>query len=165
MHNFNDAVLFFGFWVEISFLGQFGPKNLNCHLKLKFGTYTSSNMQNSMVMFIFFAFDRKYPFWANSVQNIKILTLSWNLVHTPIRTCRIQWLCSIFFVFEWKYPFWANLFQKIKIVILCWNLVSTLIGTCRIQWWCSFFLFLIWYTLFGQIWSKKSKLLVEAEIW
>ena len=84
----------FGFWVEIPFLGKFGPKSQNSHFKLKFGTYTSSNIQNSMVMFTLFVFDRKYPFWANSVQNIKILTLSWNLVPTLIRTCRIQWRCS-----------------------------------------------------------------------
>ena len=69
-----------------------------------------------------------------------------------------------FLIFEWKYPFWANLVQKIKILTLSWNLVPTLIRTCRIQWWCSFFLFLIWNTLFGQIWPKKSKLSVEAEI-
>ena len=103
------------FWVEIPFLGKFGPKNQNCHFKLKFGTYTNSNMQNSMVMFIFL-------------------------------------------VFAWKYPFWANLVQKIKIVTLSLNLVPTLIRTCRIQWWCSFFWFLSGNTLFGQIWSKKSKL-------
>ena len=71
----------------------------------------------------------------------------------------------MFFVFEWKYSFWGNLVQKIKILILSWNLVPTLIQTCRIQWWYSFILFLIENTIFGQIWSKKSKLSVEAEIW
>ena len=112
----------FCFWVEIPFLGKFGPKNQNCHFKLKFGTYTNSNMQNSMVMFI----------------------LS---------------------VFDWKYPFWANLVQKVKIISLSWNLVPRLIRVCRIQWWYSLFLFLIGNTLVRQIWSKKSKLSVEAEIW
>ena len=43
---------------------------------LKFGTYTNSNMQNSMVMFTFSAFDWKYPFWANLVQNVKIVSLN-----------------------------------------------------------------------------------------
>ena len=111
------AFSFANFWSEILFLGKFGPKSQNYQLKLKFGTYTNSNMQNSMVMFIFFVFDLIYPFWAIFVQNIKILTLSWNLVPTLIRACIIQW-------------------------------------------WCSFFLFLIGNTLFGQIWSKKSKLSV-----
>ena len=113
---------FFCFWLEMPFLGKFGPKNQNCHFKLKFGTYTNSNMQNSIVMFTFS-------------------------------------------VFDWKYPFWANLVQKVKIISWSWNLVPTLIRTCRIQWWCSFFLFLIGNTLFGQIWSKKSKLPVKVEIW
>ena len=157
-------------------------------------------MQNSMMLFTFFVFEWKYPFWANLVQKVKIISWSWNLVARLIWICRIQWCCSLFLflsgntlfgqiwsknqnchfklkfgtysnsnmqnsmvmfilsVFDWKYPFWANLVQKIKIVTLSWNLVPTLIRTCRIQWWCSFFLFLIGNSLFGQIWSKKSKL-------
>ena len=31
------------------FLGKFGPKNQNCQFKLKFGTKTNSNEQNSFV--------------------------------------------------------------------------------------------------------------------
>ena len=96
-------------------------KNQNCHFKLKFGTYTNSNMQNSMVMFI----------------------LS---------------------VFDWKYPFWANLVQKVKIISWSWNLVARLIRICRIQQCCSVFWFLSGNTFFGEIWSKTSKLAVEAKI-
>ena len=73
---------FFGFWVEMPFLG-------------KFGTYTNSNVQNSMVMFIFFVFDRKYPFWANLVQKVKIVSWSWNLVAFIIFQC----CCSLFCFF------------------------------------------------------------------
>ena len=80
---------FLCFWPEIPFLGKFGPKNQNYQFKLKFGTYTNSNMQNSMVMFIFFVFDWKYPFWANLVQKVKIISLSWNLVPTVIQLCRV----------------------------------------------------------------------------
>ena len=54
--------LFPFFWLEIPFLGKFVPKNQNCHFQLKFGTYSNSNMQNSMVMFISFVFDWKCPF-------------------------------------------------------------------------------------------------------
>ena len=142
----------FCFWVEIPFLDKFGPKSQNSHFKLKFGTYTNSNMQNSMAMFIFLVFEWKYPFWANLVQKVKIISWSWNLVarHNSM-------MLFSFLVFEWKYPFWANLVQKIKILTLSWNLVRTLVRTCRIQWWCSFFLFLIGNTLFGQILSKTSK--------
>ena len=81
---------FFCFWLEMPFLGKFGPKNQNCHFKLKFGTYSNSNMQNSMVMFILSVFDWKYPFWANLVQKVKIISLSWNLVPTLIRISKIQ---------------------------------------------------------------------------
>ena len=82
--------------MKIPCLGKFGPKYQNYQFKLKFGTYTNSNMQNSMVMFIFFVFDRKYPFWANLVQKVKIISWSWNLVARLIRICWIQWCCSLF---------------------------------------------------------------------
>ena len=86
----------FCFRVEIPFLGKFGPKNQNYQFKLKFGTYTNSNMQIWMMLFIFFVFKWKYPFWANLVQKIKIISLSWNLVPRLIRICWSQWWCSLF---------------------------------------------------------------------
>ena len=61
--------------LEIPFLGKFGPKNQNCQFKLKFGTKTNLNMQNLVVLFTFSVFDWKYPFWANLVQKIKIVSL------------------------------------------------------------------------------------------
>ena len=57
-------------------------KNQTCEFKLKFGTYTNSNMQNSMVMFTFSVLDWKQPFWANLVQKKKFVSLDWNLVLT-----------------------------------------------------------------------------------
>ena len=148
--------------MEIPFLGKFYPKNLNYQFKLEFGTYTNSNMQNAMVIFTFSVFDRKYPFWANLVQKVKIISLSWNLVPRLIRICRIQWWCSLFLFLTGN-----TLFGQIfgQIVSLRWNLVASLIRICRIQWCCSLFLFLSGNALFGQIWSKKSKLSLYAEIW
>ena len=75
--------------------------------------------------FCFSISDRNEPLWANLVQNIKIISLSWNLVPRPIWICRIQWWCSLFFVLDWKYFFWANLVQQTKIVSLSWNLAPT----------------------------------------
>ena len=37
----------------IQFLGKLCPKNQNCQFKLKFGTYTNSNKQNSVALFCF----------------------------------------------------------------------------------------------------------------
>ena len=37
-------------------------KNLNCQFKQKFGAKTTLNMHNSMIMFTFSVFDRKYLF-------------------------------------------------------------------------------------------------------
>ena len=53
------------------FLGKFCPENQNCQFKLKFGTKTNSNMQNSMMMFTFFVFNNKYPSWANLIQKFQ----------------------------------------------------------------------------------------------
>ena len=84
--------------------------------------------------------NRKYLFWENLVQNIKIVSLSWNLVPRLIRICGPQWW-YLFFILERKHPFWANLVQRIKTASLSWNLVSSLIRICRIQRRCSLFLF------------------------
>ena len=193
--------------MEIPFFGKFCPKHQNCHFKLKFGTYTNSNMQNSMAMFIFFVFDRKYLFWANLVQKVKIISWSWNLVARLIRICIIQWCCSPFWFLsgnDFLEQIWS---KKSKLSLYAQILVPTLIRICRTHWCDSLFCFwleipflgkfgpksqnsrfklkfgtytnsnmqnsmvmfkffvLIENTLFGQIWSKKSKLSVEAEIW
>ena len=48
----NSTVLFFfSFRAEIPILDKFGPKNQNYQFKLKFGTQTNLNIQNSMVVF------------------------------------------------------------------------------------------------------------------
>ena len=67
---------------------QIRSKKSKLSVELKFGTYTNSNMQNSMVIFTFF--DRKYPFWANFVQKVRLISWSWNLVPKLIRISRIQ---------------------------------------------------------------------------
>ena len=48
------------FFMKIPFLEKFCSKRQNCHFKLKFGTRTNSDMQNSLVMFTFSVFDWKY---------------------------------------------------------------------------------------------------------
>ena len=131
---------FFFFWVEIPFLGKFGPKNHNCHFKLKFGTYTNSNMQNSMVMFIFLVFDRKYPFLANLVEKVKIISWSLNLVARLIQICWIQWCCSLF-----SFLIGSALLGQI------WSKLSIFTG---------FFCFRSEMLFVGKIWSKMSKLSV-----
>ena len=74
--EFNGDAHFFRFWLELPFLDKLGPKNQNCQFKLIFGTYTNSNMQNSMTLFIFSVLDRKHSLWANLVQKIKNVSLS-----------------------------------------------------------------------------------------
>ena len=78
------------------FLGKFGPKSQSYQFKPKFGTNTNSNMQNSIVVLNFFVYGQKCSFWANLVQKVKIISLSWNSVPTLFRICRIQWRCSLF---------------------------------------------------------------------
>ena len=65
---------------------------------MKLDIQTNSNMQISMAVFTFFRF-RLTPFWANFVQNVKIVSLRLNFVASLIRICRIQ-LCYSFFLFQ-----------------------------------------------------------------
>ena len=116
-----------------------------------------------MTLFTFSILEWKHPFWANLVQKIKIVSLSWNLVPTLIRISRIQWWCSFFSILDRKHPFWANLVQKVKIVSLSWNLVARLIRICRIQWRCSLFLFYSGNTHFSYE-SKLKAIIVPATL-
>ena len=44
-------------------------------------------MQNSVMLFTFFVFVQKNAFYASLVQNVKIISLSWNLVPKLIKIC------------------------------------------------------------------------------
>ena len=132
-------------------------KNQSCQFKLKFGTETNLNLQNSMVQFSFSVLSQKHPFYANLVQKVKIVSLSWNFVLRLIQTCRIQWCCSLSLFLDRKHLFWANLIQNVKIVSSSWIMALRLIRKCRIQWFYSLFLFWPGNTLFGRIWSNISK--------
>ena len=78
------------------FLGKFCPENQNCQFKLKFGTKTNSNMQNSKTMFTFSVFNHKYPSWANLIQKSKIVCSKWSLIQRLIRICRIKLWCPFY---------------------------------------------------------------------
>ena len=52
--KFIGGVYFICFRLNIAtFFGKFGPKSRNCQFKVKIGTYTNSNMKNSIFMVIF----------------------------------------------------------------------------------------------------------------
>ena len=101
--------LFPFFWPETPCLSKFGPKNGNCHFELKFGTYINLNMRNSIVVFTFSVLYRKHSFGAYLVQQIKLVSLSWNLVPRLIWTCRIQWWLFTFPALYWKLLFLLSL--------------------------------------------------------
>ena len=98
-------------------LVKFSNKNQNCQFKLKFGNQTNSNMMKSMVLFILFVLDRKYHFWTNLVQKIKIASLSLNLGRVLIRTCRILWWCSLFLFQTGNTLFGQICFKKSKLPV------------------------------------------------
>ena len=88
--------IFFCARPKTRFLGKFGQKNQNCQFKLKFGTETNSNMQNSMALFTFSVSDRKHRFWGNLVQKVKIVSLSWNLVLRLIPSSMVVFTFSVY---------------------------------------------------------------------
>ena len=104
----------FCFRAEIPSLGKFGRKSQNCYFKPKFHIQTNLNMQN----------------WANLVQKIEIVILSWNFVFILLWVCKFS-TDAPFSVLERKYHCWVNFVQKMKIVV--WNFIFRLIWICRIQ--------------------------------
>ena len=112
----------------------------------------------------FLVLDWKHPFWVNSAQKIKIVSLHWNLVLRPIWICRIQWWYGHFFCFQKKLAFLGKFVQKVKIVSLHWNLVPrpnlvfVLIWICTIQWWCWLF------SVFDQKYPFRANLVQKTKI-
>ena len=74
MKNSMAMLTFFFFRLKVTFLGKFGLKNQNSQFKLKFGALTNSYMQISVVEFTFSILEWKYPFWANMIQKIKVVS-------------------------------------------------------------------------------------------
>ena len=102
---------------------KFGRKNSNCQFKLKIGTNTNLDMKNSVVMFIFCVFQRKYSFLGNLLQKSKLF------VETEIQDLhQFQYVefDGNFHFFSSEIPFCVNLIQKFKRVILKRNLLPTL---------------------------------------
>ena len=98
------------------------------------------------------------------VQKNQNFELNWNLIHRLIRIFKIQWWHWLSSVFDQKIPLLGKLGPKNQICQLSCDSVPKLIPTDRIKWKCSLFLFLTWNTLFEEIWSKKSKLSLQAKI-
>ena len=105
--------------------------------------------------------DQKHPPWGNLTQKIKIPSLGIQ-TNSNIKNSIVM---LTFFVFHQKNPFWKNLVQKIKIDSFSWNLVSILIRICKFDGAVHFFHFRPKIPFLEQIWSKRSKLSVWAEIW
>ena len=102
MQNSRVLVYFYCFRPETPFLGKFGPKNQNCHFKLKFVTKTNSSMQNSMVVFIFFCFRLETPFLGKFGPKNQNFSFKLKFGTYTNSNMQIQWWClffSFFFVF------------------------------------------------------------------
>ena len=84
MFTFSDFDRRYHFWVNLVQKIQ-----IVSLFYLKFGTWTNSNMQNSVAVLNFSTFFWNYPFWENLVQQIRIVRLSSNLVPRLIRIRRI----------------------------------------------------------------------------
>ena len=157
----NSMVVF-----KFSVLGNLVPKNQNCQFKLKFGTKTSSNMQNLMMLFISSILYWKYNFGANLVQKIKIVT---EAEICYLDSLEYKELNGSFFLISYrKYLFRGNFFHIFHFVCWIWNLGGRLIWICRIQYSMEILTFSFFRLEIGfldEFDPKISKLSVEAEIW
>ena len=96
----------------------------NTRYGLKFSAWNNSIMQNSVVVFTFSVLDHGFPFCANFVRKIKIVSLSWKLVTRLIQIHGIQWYVPFFSFSTKNILFWTNLVPKFKIVYLKWNFAT-----------------------------------------
>ena len=110
-------------------------------------------MYYSVVLFTFSVLDPKHHFWANVVQKVKIVSLSWNLPLRLIWICRIQ---------LFTFPVLDRKHLPGKIVSLSWNLILRLIRICRIQLCCSLFVFYTRNTLLVNKGKRSMNIVSEA---
>ena len=83
--EFSGCVHFFRFRPQLPFLCKCCPKNQYCQFILKFGTWTNSDMQNSMVMLNFSAFHWNCLELIGTMPSVFILVpllLTLNIFHT-----------------------------------------------------------------------------------
>ena len=96
---------------------KIGLKNQNYHFKLKYGTSYDLNMPNSMMLFNFLVFGRKYFFgqiWSkNQNYHFKLKFGGW--LNSNMQN---SMMLFTFFVFDRKCPFGANLVQIVNIASL-----------------------------------------------
>ena len=147
----NAETWFFCFRSEIPFLTKFVPK-------IKILT-VSRNLVPTLIQIWkspgdihLFCFWGEIPFWGIFGPKIKIVSLCWNLLEF------VEVKGDVYFLCFYSNISWVNLFQKITIFSLPRNLVFRLIWIFRINGVVYFFLFLTGNTLFGEIWSRKLKI-------
>ena len=75
MQNLMVVFIFFWFRLEIPSWGKFATENQNCQFKLEIGNKTNLIMQNSVMLFTFSVFDRKYLFGANFILEAEVWCL------------------------------------------------------------------------------------------
>ena len=110
-----------------------------------------------MVVFTFSVLDLEYQFWANLVQNVKIVSLNWNLVLILIQICRVQeWI--YFSCFQQEISFLNKLGPKNQNCHFKLNLVLRIIRVSRIQYWRLFFYFWLRGFFFGENLFQKIKI-------
>ena len=116
------------------------PGTLEHHRQQGNLVWTNSNTQNSMAVFFSSVLDWKHHFWVSLAQKMKIVSFSWNLIHSLTQIWSSVVMLSLFLFFN-DIPFYGKFVSKIKIVCWSWNLERRLIWLCKIRCWCSFILF------------------------
>ena len=150
------------FDLKYLFLGKFHRKNQNCQFKLKFGTETNLNMRNSMLIFTFF--NRKYSFGEIQCkkQNCQFKLKFCKLITSNMQKSMVRLTFSVLtrnILFGQPQSHLSKLFVKEKFDTQAnWNMRNPMavFPLSRSQ---------SGNALFSQIWFKKSKLSVYAEIW
>ena len=97
-------MFFLSVFLEIPFLGKFGPENQNCRFKVKFGIYFCKFEYPEFCVFTFSVLNPKYSFWVSLVPKKHNYLFKLKFVRL-IGAYRIQWWQSLF---QQKSPFFGK---------------------------------------------------------
>ena len=87
-----------------SFWANLVERHQNWLFKVRFGSYTNSNMLNSMMIFTFLCFETKIPFFGPKNQNCLFKMKFGTKTNSNLLNSMVMFAFSLL---DRKYPFWA----------------------------------------------------------
>ena len=142
-----------------SFWANLVERHQNWLFKVRFGSYTNSNMLNSMMIFTFLCFETKIPFFGPKNQNCLLKMKFGTKTNSNLLNSMVMFAFSLL---DRKYPFWA-IKAKLFVQKETWHLDKS--KYVEFDGDVHFFCFVPKMPFLGKYGPKKGKLFVWKETW